>query len=118
MKKIKLFFKQLFARKLYVVSSIAPDGSNSCQVWEVEKDTNNIVEALGIFEERSRELINLCEETIKNSKDVVSAIVIISKECKHANELYFCSMAVTKMHWDMEKPVNPLLEMLMSMRKK
>jgi hypothetical protein len=118
MKKIKLFFKQLFIKKIVLVSSINADGSNSCQIWEVERGSDDIVEALGIFEERSIELSNLCHKTVQNCTDVVSAMVIISKECKHANELYFCSMIVTKIQLEMEKSFDPFLEIIKNINKK
>lgn len=118
MKKVKLFFKKLFMKKINLVSSIAPDGSNSCQIWEVEKDCESLPHSLGMFDDRTEELYQICVQAMKDATNIVSVMVICSKECKHANELYFCAIITNKLKEQMERPPSSMiLEMLMGMRK-
>lgn len=112
MKKLKLYIKQLFYRKLVVTV----DSMNMCQVWHVEKGADNIGDALGLFPHRADELDKLCKATIQKSDDIVQALVIISKECRHANELCFCSVLVGKLQMDMMRPPS-LFDALRSMHR-
>lgn len=70
----------------------------SLHILEIESDTDNTIIALGITEERYEELSEICKKHYEANDNIVIAMVTISKECKHANELYACSMMVTQNH--------------------
>jgi hypothetical protein len=61
---------------------------NNLNVIEVSK-SNSVTESLGITEERRTELIKTIMRAEIDGDCVTSVAEIISKECKHPNELFF-----------------------------
>ncbi len=102
MKKIKNWFKNLFATKVIVVN---------LQVVETS-DEEDIAGSLGITPERREEIANsLKEEDFHNCKSTVARMVWLSSYCKNANELAYVSFLLGL---DYERSRNPLAG-LMSM---
>ena len=79
-------------------------GKDMLRVYEIERDTDNVVVALGMTESRASELATLCEIHMSKADNVVEVVEIVSKECKHANELYYVSMVITIIHEQMKEP--------------
>ena len=108
MKKFIKSIKKLFARKLVVINT----QENQYHVIHVEKDTESIIEGLGMTEERARHFEKLIAIAYMDHNDTISVIVQVSKECKHANELFFCTTMVTHRLRDNMGPSGLLRELL------
>jgi hypothetical protein len=108
MKRIKLFLKKLVAKKTVILNV---SNKNSLHIIEVEKDCNSLIESLGMSEEKADELYKECKILFLNYNNVVEIASIISKKCVHANELYFCCVAITSIHNEMTNPMNFLQQM-------
>lgn len=78
-------------------------------VLEIEDETNNITTALGITPERAKELEDKVKTALNSSDNIVHIIVPLSKECKHANELYFVSMMMTEIVVKMRNPFRAMV---------
>lgn len=78
-------------------------------VLEIEDKTDNITTALGITQERAKELEEKVKVALKASDNVVQVIVPLSKECKHANELYFVSMIMTDIVVKLRNPFHAMV---------
>lgn len=67
----------------------------------VIEDSNSISTALGITENRDKELVILLGKALNETDTIVDAMVYISKEITHANELAYCQfqlgVAITKL---------------------
>lgn len=77
---------------------------NPLQVYEIVRDTDNVVEALGMTEERAEKLTTICERYMAIADNVVEVMEKVSKDCFHPNELYYVSMVITIMHEKMKEP--------------
>lgn len=94
MKKFKKFIKKLFMRKLVVKTNT----TNHLHVKEVNLNAEGIVDALGMTRERAIEIAKIVFDEYPKHKNVVAAMENMSKHCKHANELYFMTVSVEKLH--------------------
>jgi len=65
---------------------------NNLNVIEVSK-SNSINESLGITDERRNELIKTIMRAEIDADSVTSVAEIVSKECKHPNELFFIAFS-------------------------
>lgn len=70
------------------VSSIQPQ--DYLRVSQINANSNNLHEALGITKERFEELEIICFTALKRSNKFSEAMENASKDCKHANELAMC----------------------------
>lgn len=50
-------------------------------------NSGNIEEALGITEERSQKLVDICTDSLRKSDSRTEGMVLMSRSCTHANEL-------------------------------
>ena len=94
MKKFKNFFKRLLMRKLVVKTNT----TNQLHVIEVNLKADNLVDSLGMTEDRAKELFDIVKNEYDKHVCIVTTMEIVSKQCKHANELYFMSMAINHIH--------------------
>ena len=101
-KPIKKVTKKLPKKK--VLTKYVKSGTE-LHVLEIEDNTDSMISALGIIPERAKQLEEVVLKTFAISKNCVAAMAIISKEVKHANELYFASMMMTEV---MSRARNPL----------
>ena len=109
-KKLKRsLFQRLFQRKLVVHTTSA----NALQVIQVDPDLDDLTGTLGIDQLRQEELGKIVLKEYRNTDDVVTAMVNISKECKHANELFYCSWIVKELR---EMHANPIAALLRGMK--
>ena len=89
-------FKKFKKRKLVPIN---PENVGKYQVIEVDPAADGITGCLGMSEERAKTLGEVTIHAFHTSKNVVEAISKVSKECNHANELYFTSMVLTEFHY-------------------
>lgn len=108
MKKLSRFFRKLFARKLVVTN----EPGKCLTVIEVETETESVITALGLTEERAEELEVMCKRTFYKHSNIVATMAEASTHCKHANELYFVSMILTIIHRQHKEP-GSILEALL-----
>lgn len=75
-------------------------------VQEINYNSDRLSESLGITDKRDSELQELIHGYMHTPNATVTIVmVLISKECKHANELAYCSF-VLRSH--IQKMQNPL----------
>ena len=108
MKKLIKSFKKLFARKLVVINT----QENQFHVIHVEKDSEDLVEGLGMDTDRAKYFQKLINFHYLEHNDTISVMQEVSKECKHANELFFCSTVITHRLRDQNGPGGLLRELL------
>jgi len=65
---------------------------NNLNVIELSK-SNSVTESLGINDERRNELIKAIMRAEIDADSVTGVAEIISKECKHPNELFFIAFS-------------------------
>ena len=88
-------------RKLGIIRTkiIAPSvDAGQLTVIHVEPDADNLKVSLGISAERGEELQRKVIQSYDDSKNLVTTANKFSKECKHANELFFCSYILSQHH--------------------
>lgn len=91
------------AKKKVLAKYVKP--GTELHVLEIEDATDSMIESLGIIKERAQQLEEVVLKAFAISKNCVACMAIVSKQVKHANELYFVSMIVTEL---MSRARNPL----------
>lgn len=66
-------------------------------VIRVEDDKETLNEALGIPYKRAEELGDLVKKAVMVHNNKVSVMEAVSKECKHANEIFMCVELMNKL---------------------
>lgn len=89
----KLFFWKKNNRVLTPLTDQSP-----LKVIEVEPDAPEMDAALGITDERKKELAELVITSYGTSKNLIEAMSKISVGCKHANELFLTSWLLSEVH--------------------
>lgn len=108
MNRIKTFIKKLFTRKLVVINT--PE--IQYHVIEVDKESTSLIEGLGMDKERAMHFEKLVNRAYYEYNNTIAVIAEVSKECKHANELFFCSTIITHRLRDSQGPGGFLKEIL------
>lgn len=108
MNRIKEAIKKLFTRKLVVINTV----ETQLHVVEVDKDCNSLTQGLGMDEERVQVLERLVNVAFATNNNSIAAIAEVSKHCKHANELFFCSTILTHRMRDAQGPGGFIQELL------
>lgn len=111
MKKFRSLLIKWFKVKNELVVQV--NEHNKFHVIEVEKETSQVSEALGLTEARKGELVDVAINTYRSTKNVVECMAIASKECKHANELFWMSFIIADHHTNGLNPGKMLAQMLM-----
>lgn len=107
MKKIITdFFKSLKRPKLV---KITHDPGTAFHVLEIEDNTTSLLVGLGMSDERAKYLETKCHNAFDDVDNIIAVIVKVSKECTHANELYFVSMVTTCIHKQRENPLGAII---------
>lgn len=78
----------------------------------IEPGKDNMVDALGIDENRYKELENLCEKSLQSSTDVIQCVSKLENKLHHANELCMCCFIIAHKVEKMRGPAS-LLKFLM-----
>jgi hypothetical protein len=102
MKKIKKFWESLFKRPRYI--KVEPQDKGSLIVIEIERETGSLTESLAISPERAEHLHKLTHEVFHKSENIVEVLAIVSKECVHANELFYVSHITANLQRDHQPP--------------
>jgi hypothetical protein len=97
-KQKKSLWDKLFKRPILLSPSI--DAGKCLHVIHIEKDTNSVIESLGISKERADELLQITYDSYTKHNSIVSVCEDVSKYCKHANELFFVSIAIVNKQRD------------------
>lgn len=86
--------------------NVTNDPGTALHVLEIEgeAETDSLIRAIGMTEERAKELEGKCIAAFNGVSNIIQVITKISKECTHANELYFVSMVITQIHSRMTNP--------------
>lgn len=66
------------------------------RVTSINPDSENMTEAFGITEVRFKELDILCMTAARSTERFSGAVEMVSKECKHANELAMCVFVLSE----------------------
>jgi len=85
---------ELKARPMDRMIDLSPSSNDKTTVTDIYEDSNMIHNALGITNERHLELIDITNNALRSTKTISSAMEHLSKECKHPNELAFCSLVI------------------------
>lgn len=94
------------------VSKIEP--KDYLQVTSINPESDNMTEAFGITEERFKELDILTMTAMKSTERFSAAVEMVSKGCKHANELAMCVFLLS----EERHRIPPMIQMIMgSIRK-
>lgn len=119
MKNLKALWAKMFHRPILLV--VNTDKSNCLHVLELNNDPegNSLTDGLGITEKRKDELVKAINLAFVTSDNLVQAAAVVSKECAHANELFFVSCVLThRMRDQNENPHALIMKMLMGREKK
>lgn len=108
MNRIKKFIKKLFTRKLVVINTV----ETQYHVIEVDKDCNSLIQGLGMDEAHAKKLERITKMAFAEYPNIIAAMAEVSKHCKHANELCFCSIILTHTMRDNQGPGSFIREML------
>jgi len=79
--------RKWFPRKL-------PVHPSTMNVVVIDEDNPELNEVFGITKERGTEILDFVKEEIGNDTTTVSALVTMSKHCKHPNELMYMSFMI------------------------
>jgi len=102
MKKIKKIWNSLFKRPRYI--DVKSGEKGNLVVIEIEKETGSLTEGLGVSPERANHLSKLTHEVFHKSDNIVEVLATVSKECVHANELFFVSHVTANLQRDNHPP--------------
>jgi hypothetical protein len=97
----------LFKRTVFIDSSKA--GKGNLQIEEINVDSQSIIEALGITQDRAADLEGLAVSSYRKCNNIIKAMSLASAQCKHANELFFVSRIMCTLH---DGPQYPLLRFI------
>lgn len=114
MKKIRSLLAKWFHRPKYVIWITDPE--TSLHVIEVEDKSDSLSEALGISQERRNYLVEKAYRIFPVHDSIVAVMQEISKECKHANELFFVAAAIVNKQRDNQISAS-IIEMIMKSKK-
>jgi len=67
-----------------------------CEVHEINEEAEDIRDALGITNERAKELADLCIDAYETCDNSAQAGSKVSKQCKHPNELFFAAQMLAE----------------------
>lgn len=98
MKKIKKLWNSLFKRPMYI--KVEPQDKGSLIVIHIQKDSESLIESLAISPDRANHLVKLTRRAFYESDNIVEVLVTVSRECVHANELFFVSHITVNMQRD------------------
>lgn len=95
--------KKLINRMKYLNPDQVFD-NKSCSIVMINDEAETTSETLGITAERRDYLMKLIEKAFndENNKDHVDISIIVSKECKHPNELYFITGIICEINLQMQ----------------
>lgn len=60
-------------------------------------ESDKLPEALGITEDRMKELCKITERSVEDTSTFSAAMEKLSLDCQHANELGYCCMVIGQM---------------------
>jgi len=86
-------FYSKFGRTMVVNQTV----ENAQQVLIIEPDACCENLKLGISDERAEQLHNGVVKLFGTEKDIIGVVQKMGPECKHANELFFVSMAIMQL---------------------
>jgi len=86
-------------------------------IEEIEKESDNIEDALAISTERARELRAKTDYYYTTNTNIVATAHDASKECKHVNELFYISYLITRRQVSSQDKGGGLLAAILSSRK-
>lgn len=111
-KKLTQIWNILFVSKVVIIPP-----KNVFEVKIVNDETNSLSESIGLTEERKAELTRLTATSMIMTKKISDAINVASKQCKHANELFFVSFIIGDSLSKNKDPLRDLLQGFLESRK-
>ena len=93
MKKPSLW-QRLFNRPKYI--QVMNEPGKNLHIIEIDKESDNLIDALGMTRERAQELRLKMETCFIKHKNIVSIGEEMSRECSHANELFFITYSISQ----------------------
>lgn len=93
-----------------------PQYQGDLRVLIIEPDAKSISEVFGVTSERTKELYDLSEKSMKTHTRISLAIAEVSAHCKHPNELAVALGALFFLRDHMDNPMALLMAALMQGR--
>jgi hypothetical protein len=98
---------KLFSRKKKTYT-----GNEKFQVLIIEENSSSLDEALGINEDRYKELISLSIEAYKEGDRYSDTCKVALEQCTHINEVVLVMTTLAKIKISQENPLEALLSKL------
>lgn len=95
------------------------DPKEYLEVKIVTDGSDKIGETLGISDDRLKEIEKVAENAYKSTTTITAAAVMVSKEMKHANELFYGSFILaTIRHHQHHNPLAGIMQIVIGGRKR
>ena len=80
------------------------------EVLLIEEDSSSLNEALGISEERYKEIVTFSIDSFKEGDRYTDSCKIAIEQCKHINEVVLAMTTLSKIKLMMDNPLAAILE--------
>jgi hypothetical protein len=89
---------------------------DNLKILHIDPDADNVFDALGVSDDRGKELRKVVKKTLIDSNDKVEAAQKIAESCNHLNEFYLCIEIMTKEIEMHSSPMGGLMKAIMGMQ--
>ena len=103
---------------LFVSKVVVEHPQSTFEVRIIRDDTDSLSEAIGLSAKRRAELERLAAVSVAMTRRISDAINTASKECKHANELFFVSFVIGEQIARNHSPMGGLFESFLKSKRK
>ena len=93
---MKQFLLNLFKSSKKLDTSV--ELGNALHIIEIDNEVSTVFAGLGITEARTKELQDICKKEYETQNNIVAVMELVSKQCKHTNELALCIVMITISH--------------------
>lgn len=98
------------------LKKIAP--KDYLKVVQIDDETDSMPEALGITEERQKQLVDAAVAAYKGTHKFSAAMEMVSREAKHANELGYIVFVLTDIRAQNQNPLGGIMQIVLGPRPK
>jgi hypothetical protein len=98
------------------LKEIAP--KDYLKITQIDDETDSMAEALGITEERHKQLADAAVAAYKATHKFSAAMEMASRECKHANELGYTMYLLGDIRAHVQNPLGGIMQIIMGGRPK
>lgn len=115
MRKLLNWWKGLFHKTVYLDPRVT-ESPKYLHIVELNPDEASLVEALGIVDERGKEIHDFVVNEYHSSSHIVQVLEKASKQCRHANELAFACIVLQRIHDSHKMDFGGFLAQVLSQR--